>query len=65
MLESSIQYTCDGCGGTEVYAHMNPTEQEVREHLKGYGWKSYGTLDYCPQCVKNDNAKRRETDMNH
>ena len=64
MLESSIQWTCDGCGETEVWHEMNVTKQEVRAQLREGGWRSYGVLDYCPKCVKNGNARRRETDMN-
>lgn len=64
MLESWIQYTCDGCGETEYHGESNATRAEVREHLKAGGWRSYGLLDYCPRCVKNGNASRRETDMN-
>jgi len=65
VLETSIQYTCDGCGETEVHYEMNVPKKEVRVILKERGWRSYGTLDYCAKCVKNGNAKRRETDMNH
>jgi hypothetical protein len=66
MLETSIQYTCDGCGETEVYFQTNVTKATVREALKlTYGWRFYGKLDYCKKCVENGNAARRETDMNH
>lgn len=65
MIETTLQYTCDGCGETEVYAHMNTPKHECREFLRQRGWRSYGVLDYCPRCVANGNARRRETDMNH
>lgn len=65
MLEVWIQWTCNGCGETENTATPNLTRGEVREHLKEGGWRSYGTLDYCPVCVRNGNAKNRITDMNH
>lgn len=65
MLETTIQWTCDGCGVTECWHEMNVPKKEVRATLKEGGWRSYGSLDYCPKCVKNGNAKRRETDMNH
>lgn len=65
MLETAIQYTCDGCGDTEIFSRMNVTKGEVRESLKQLGWRSYGTLDYCKKCVENGNAKDRVTDMNH
>lgn len=65
MIETSLQYTCDGCGETEVYHNMNAPKYECREFLASMGWKSFGSLDYCKKCVGNGNAKRRETDMNH
>lgn len=65
MLETSIQWTCDGCGETEVWHEMNVPKKEVRAELKKSGWQSFGMLDYCPKCVKNGNARRRITDMNH
>lgn len=65
MLETWVQWTCDGCGETEYHSESNVTKGEVREYLKTRKWRSYGTLDYCPKCVKNGNARRRETDMNH
>lgn len=65
MLETTIQYTCDGCGETEVHFEMNVPKHEVRAYLKTMGWRSYGALDYCKKCVANGNAKRRETDMSH
>jgi len=65
VLETAIQLTCDGCGMTEVWHEMNVPKYKVRAALKKAGWQSFGTLDYCPECVKNGNAKRRETDMNH
>jgi len=65
MLETTIQWTCDGCGETEVWHEMNVSKKEVRAALKERGWQSFGALDYCPKCVKKGNAKRRETDMNH
>lgn len=65
MLESWIQYTCDGFGETESFPNPDTTRSDVRESLKTGGWRSHGVLDYCPRCVKNGNARRRETDMNH
>lgn len=65
MLETWIQWTCDGCGETENHPAPNVTKAEVRESLKNFGWRSIGVLDFCPKCVKNGNAKRRETDMNN
>lgn len=65
MLETTIQWTCDGCGMTEVWPEMNIPKYIVRAELKKGGWQSFGVLDYCPGCVENGNAKHRETDMNH
>lgn len=63
MLETSIQWTCDGCGETEVWHEMNVTKAAIRAEMKKDGWRSFGQLDYCPKCVKNGTAKRRETCM--
>lgn len=63
MLETWIQWTCNGCGETEYFMLPDSTRKEVRTHLKGKGWRSYGTLDYCPECVRSGAAKRRETSM--
>lgn len=65
MLETSIQWTCDGCGKTDVWDELDVSKKEVRAELKKAGWRSYGSLDYCKKCVDNGNAKRRETDMNN
>lgn len=64
MIETWKQYTCDGCGETENHPSPGVTNKEVREYMRGYGWRSYGLLDYCAECVRNGNARRRETDMN-
>lgn len=63
MLETWIQYTCDGCGETEFAPNPDATRKEVREYIQGYGWKHYGSLDYCRRCVANGNAKNRRKDM--
>ena len=65
MLETWIQWTCDGCGATENNNESDVSKKSVRAGLKESGWRSYGTLDYCPKCVRNGNARRSETDMNH
>jgi len=65
VIETWLQWTCDGCGDTEHHAQPNVSKSAVREYLKGRGWRNYGSLDYCPKCVQNGNASRRETDMNH
>jgi hypothetical protein len=63
MLETSIQWTCDGCGITEVWPEMNVTKREVRAEMRKGDWRNYGALDYCPKCVANGAATRRETGM--
>lgn len=63
MLETGIQWTCDGCGNTEVWPEINVTKSEVRKKMKQDGWQSYGQLDYCPACVKAGAARRRDTGM--
>lgn len=65
MLESWIQCTCEGCGETEFWPFASETKRTVRAALRKAGWRSYGVLDYCPVCVLNGNAKRREGDMNN
>jgi uncharacterized protein CbrC (UPF0167 family) len=60
MIEKWLQYTCDGCGETETDGDPNVTAREVRERLRGYGWRNGGRLDYCPNCVKDGAAARRE-----
>lgn len=60
MLETTIQYTCDGCGVTEIHCEMSVTKGAVRAVLKSCGWRSYGVLDYCEKCVENGKAKRRD-----
>lgn len=65
MLESWLQWTCDGCGETEYHVQSNVTRAQARAELKGAGWKYFsGDLDYCPRCVKRGIAARRETEMN-
>lgn len=65
MIESWLQWTCDGCGETEYHPHSNTTRTQARSELKASGWRAYaGDLDYCPRCVKRGIAARRETEMN-
>lgn len=61
MLETTIQWTCDGCGKTEVWPEMNVTRQAVRATLRLGGFRHYGGLDYCPDCVANGLSRLRET----
>lgn len=64
MLESWIQWTCDGCGITEVWDTVNVPKYFVRKKLKESGWQNFGSLDYCPKCVQKGHARNRETEMN-
>ena len=63
MLETSIQWTCDGCGITDVWPEMNVSKQEVRAEMRKGGWRHYGALDYCSKCVAGGAAQRREAGM--
>jgi hypothetical protein len=63
MLETSIQWTCDGCGDTEIWPYMNVGKGEVRAAMKLDGWRNIGQLDYCPKCVASGAATRRDTSM--
>jgi len=59
MIEKWLQYTCDGCGETEQCGDPNATAKEVRKHIKQYGWKNIGRLDYCQACVDSGLARDR------
>lgn len=61
MIESWLQWTCDGCGDTAFTNIPNQTRKELLKMMKDDGWKRRGRLDYCPTCVKEGRAKRRET----
>ncbi|CAJ6631851.1 Uncharacterised protein [Burkholderia pseudomallei] len=52
MLETWIQWSCDGCETTEMWCESNVTRPQVRAELRKGGWRSYGALDYCPKCVE-------------
>ena len=63
-IETWFQWTCNGCGETENYPMPSVPKSEVREYLEKRGWQHFpGDLDYCPRCVKNGTAKRRDTSM--
>jgi len=60
MIEKWIQYTCDGCGETESDGDPNVSAKDVRARIKkDYGWRKYGRLDYCPDCVHKGLAAER------
>ena len=59
MIEAYLQITCDGCGNVEPDGVPNTTYKALRQEMRGYGWCSYGQLDYCSKCVANEKAKRR------
>lgn len=64
MIEKWVQWTCDGCGATEYYPLPNTPMAEVRAQLRKSGFQQKsGGLDYCPVCVKNGNAARRDTSL--
>ncbi len=60
MIEKWLQYTCDGCGETETADAPNETAAECRRRIREYGWANRGRLDYCPECVKDGAAARRD-----
>ncbi len=60
VIEKWLQYTCDGCGETETADAPNESVAECRRRIREYGWVNHGRLDYCPDCVKDGAAKRRE-----
>lgn len=64
MLETWIQWTCDGCGATESASSPNATRKEIREWLRACGWGNVGKLDYCKTCVAKGYMRDRRTDMN-
>ena len=54
----------NGCGETENYPSPSVLKSEVRKYLRERGWQNFpGDLDYCPSCVQNGTAKRRDTSM--
>lgn len=59
MIEKWLQYTCDGCGNTEASGDSNATAKEVRQEIRKFGWRNYGRLDYCKDCVESGLAKER------
>lgn len=61
MLETWIQWTCDGCEETETYPSPNATKQTVRAYLRQCGWRSFGSLDYCHRCVAKGIHRKRES----
>lgn len=62
MIEKWLQYTCDGCGETETDGTPNISAADVRKHIRTqYGWKNFGSLDYCRECVADGKAARRDT----
>lgn len=61
MIESWLQYTCDGCGATEFDPSPNVTRKECRGEMNRYGWVSVGRRDYCRACVKDGAHKGGES----
>lgn len=51
MIEVSLQWTCDSCGMTEIWPELDANKKTVRAALRAGGWRTYGALDYCPDCV--------------
>ena len=63
MLETWVQWTCDGCGETESTPEPNTKKSDVRINLRSAGWRCFGPLDYCRDCVTSGAATRRDTGM--
>jgi hypothetical protein len=64
MIEVWLQVSCDGCddpGMVDTSGMPNQTKGEWREWLRSRGWRSYGTLDYCPGCVARGIHKARQS----
>lgn len=55
MIEVWLQYSCDGCDETEYTTMPNETKAELNEDLKQEGWKVFGKLHYCKDCVRHKN----------
>ncbi|HDR9034261.1 TPA: DUF4148 domain-containing protein [Burkholderia vietnamiensis] len=61
MLETWIQWSCDGCEATEMWHDPNVTRAQVRAELRKGGWRSYGVLDYCPKCIERGIHRTRSS----
>lgn len=66
MLETWIQWTCDGCEITDTYPAPHATKAEVRAQMKLDGWQHVssgasvtGGLDYCSDCIVAGRARKR------
>lgn len=58
MIEVSMQVTCDGCGNDDCgqadpIDGLDVTRKNVREMFAKFGWRHYGSKDYCQKCVKS------------
>lgn len=61
MVESYLEISCDGCGDLDSSDASNITQKEFRKSLRRYGWRSYGTLDYCRKCVDSGVAAEKQS----
>ncbi|MCM3583739.1 hypothetical protein M3795_25040 [Ralstonia pickettii] len=62
MIETWLQVSCDGCddpGMVDNTGMPNTTKAVWRKELHSHGWRSYGSKDYCPRCVKGGVHKLR------
>ena len=58
MFEKWLQWTCDGCGETDMEPHPDTTIKESREWMKEGGWVCNRNGDFCPKCVKQGRHKQ-------
>lgn len=64
MIETWLQVSCDGCDDDDATSFAplpNTTRAEFRKELHSIGWKSFGTLDYCPRCVASKKHLKRRS----
>lgn len=58
MIETWLQWTCDGCGETGGSMYPNMTKKDLIAYLRSYGWVSKKGKNYCPACVESGQAKK-------
>jgi len=59
MLEKIHKIKCDHCLVREELSPPGMRADEFRKELKGAGWKSRGTLDFCPECKAKGIASKK------
>ena len=67
MIETWLQLSCDGCDDPNMVDNTDMSDvrkSDWRSEKRIKGWRSYGTLDYCPTCVEKGNHKLRTSIFN-